>query len=55
MPTIYEKKIFQTGNGGLAIYIPIAWARFFNLKPKDTVIMIADGELIIRPKKEVTK
>lgn len=55
MPSLYEKRLFRIGDGGLAVYIPQAWARYYGLKPKDVVIVVVNGELTIRPKKSIPK
>lgn len=50
MANLYERELYQVGNGGLAIYIPKPWARFWGLKPGDRVVIIADDGIFIKPK-----
>jgi len=49
MPTLYERKIIDLGRGSLVMTLPRAWLRYFHLKPGDRLLVIANGELIIRP------
>ncbi len=37
------------GRGGLVVTVPKAWLDYYGLKAGDVVIVIADGELRIRP------
>ena len=49
MGCLYEKRVFRTGDGGLAIHLPVAWCRFYELKARDKVTLIADADITIRP------
>lgn len=40
-----QHSVLAIGDGGLAILIPIHWARYYGLKPKDKVELIIDEEL----------
>jgi antitoxin component of MazEF toxin-antitoxin module len=51
MPMLLERSLIKFGDGGCVISIPVAWLRYYGLGPGDKVEMIANGELIIRPKK----
>ena len=51
-----ERKLMPMGNGGLVVTIPRVWARFFQLKVGDRVVLEMDsrGELRIHPKETLT-
>jgi len=51
MPTIFERKLFKIGEGGIAITLPKAWVTYYGLKPGDSVELIIDSNLTIRVKK----
>ena len=57
MPTLLERKLMPMGKGGIVVSIPAGWAKYYKLSPGDRVEVIANGDLIIRPKvkKEVTR
>lgn len=46
---MYLKKLGAIGNGGVMLHLPIAWIRYYKLKPGDTVELIANGVLTISP------
>ena len=50
MPTLAKRKLIKFGESGLVLTVPKAWARFYDLKPGDRVEVIADGELVVRPR-----
>lgn len=50
MPIQVERTLFRIGNGGFAVTVPKAWVRYRQLRPGDKVEIIADEDLIIRPK-----
>lgn len=50
MPIQVERTLFRIGNGGFAVTVPKAWVRYRKLRPGDKVEIIADEDLIIRPK-----
>jgi hypothetical protein len=50
MPILVERKLFRTGENGIAVTLPRAWVNYFHLKPGDEVEIVGDGELIIRIK-----
>ena len=50
MPILVERKLFRTGEGGIAVTLPRAWVNYYRLKPGDKVEITGDGELIIRIK-----
>ena len=49
MPTLVERKLIRFGDGGLALTIPAPWWRFYGLKPGDTVEVVTNGKLTVRP------
>ncbi len=49
MPLKLERKVIQTGVGGLCITLPKGWAAYYNLKTGDKVNIVANGNLIITP------
>ena len=59
MPTLNYQKVLRFGRNGLAVTIPVAWARYHQLKPGDSVELRIDigrsaanpgnGNIIIRP------
>ncbi len=50
MPIKVERTLFKIGEGGIAVTLPKAWIRYYNLEPGDQVEVIADTEIIIRIK-----
>ncbi len=46
MPTLAMRKLIKFGESGLVLTVPIAWARYYNLKPGDKVEIEANGELM---------
>ena len=52
MPTITYRKLIKFGNAGAVITVPKGWMRYYGLRAGDTLEVIADGELIVRPVKE---
>ena len=50
MASLYEKRLLPMGDGGLVVYLPKPWLRYYGLGRGDTVILIADDEIRIRPK-----
>lgn len=53
MPTLTLRKLIKFGDGGVVITLPKAWIRYYGLRAGDKLEVIADGELIIRPEKEM--
>ena len=51
MPHKEKRKIIKIGETSLAVILPKAWFRYFNLKHGDFVEVISNSEVIIRPKK----
>jgi AbrB family looped-hinge helix DNA binding protein len=49
MPTLTRRKLIAMGDGGLVVTVPKAWRDYYGLKAGDVVIVVADGELRIRP------
>lgn len=49
MPTLTRRKLIRMGDGGLVITVPKAWRDYYALKAGDVVVVIADGELRIKP------
>ena len=50
MPISVERTLFRIGNGGFAITVPKAWVRYRKLRPGDKLEIIADEDLIVRPR-----
>jgi antitoxin component of MazEF toxin-antitoxin module len=53
MPIKVKRGLFKVGEYSLAVILPKAWVDYFELKPGDTVEIIANDELTIRIDKEV--
>jgi len=51
MPIKVERILFRVGEVSLAVTLPRAWVTYNNLKPGDTVEIIADDGVLIRIKK----
>jgi bifunctional DNA-binding transcriptional regulator/antitoxin component of YhaV-PrlF toxin-antitoxin module len=49
MPSISKRSLIRFGQNGLAITLPKAWADYYQLKPRDKVMVIANRRLTIRP------
>jgi bifunctional DNA-binding transcriptional regulator/antitoxin component of YhaV-PrlF toxin-antitoxin module len=52
MPSLMTRKVIRFGTQGLAMTIPVAWARYHGLKAGDRLEVIAGGRLVIRPPKK---
>ena len=50
MPILVERKLFKIGEGGIAVTLPKAWIRYYNLKPGNKVEIIADKDITIKIK-----
>jgi bifunctional DNA-binding transcriptional regulator/antitoxin component of YhaV-PrlF toxin-antitoxin module len=52
MPSLNERSLVKLGKSGtLVVAIPRAWARYYHLKAGDRVVVIANGDVVIRPMK----
>lgn len=49
MPTITERSLINM-SGSLVMTIPKGWVRFYRLKAGDKVMVVADEELLVKPK-----
>jgi phosphate uptake regulator len=49
MPIKVIRKIILTGLSSYTISLPKDWCKFYNLKPGDSVEIIGNSELIVRP------
>jgi len=50
---IVDRIIFRSGEGAVAVTLPIGWIRYAGLKPGDKVeIVINDDHLLVRAKKD---
>lgn len=49
MPIKVIRKILHYGLSSYVVALPKEWCRYFNLKPKDSVEVIANSDVIIRP------
>jgi hypothetical protein len=50
MPSIFERTLIPMGEGGCVITLPVFWLRFYGLKAGDKVTLIANDEIVIKPK-----
>jgi len=50
MPHEQTRKLIRVGNS-LAVTMPKAWLRYFNLTDKDRVTVLSNGRVIIKPEK----
>ena len=55
MPSESIRKLIKFGQSGLVVTVPKAWARYYELKAGDNVQIIANGELIVKPKRKRNK
>lgn len=51
MPIMEERMIYRVGKSSLAITLPQNWLKYFGLTAGDTVELIGNGDLTIRPRK----
>ena len=49
MPTITERSLIRLGQNGLTLTLPKAWADYYQLKPGDKVMVVANRRLVIKP------
>lgn len=49
------RKIIRMGNTSFGVIIPRAWLRFFELDQTDSVEVISNTDIIIRPIKNIPK
>ena len=54
MPILVERSLFKTGES-LAVTLPKAWTRYFQLRAGDKVEIVVNDDLKIRIKKERKK
>lgn len=52
MPTEVERSVIDLHAGSYVVCLPRAWVRYYRLRPGDKVIIVANGELTIRPKRK---
>jgi len=52
MPIKVYRGLFRVGEYSLAVILPKPWVDYYNLKPGDTVEIIADDDVTIRIEKE---
>ena len=55
MPTLVERTIIDMKQGSYVMTLPRAWIRYYGLKPGDKLDVIANGDLIVRPKRRRRK
>ena len=53
MPIKVKRGPFKVGEYSLAVILPKPWVDYYNLKPGDTVEIIANNDVIIRIDKEL--
>lgn len=51
---IEERTISRVGGASLMVTLPKGWLRYMGIKPGDTVEVITNGEVIIRPKRKIS-
>jgi bifunctional DNA-binding transcriptional regulator/antitoxin component of YhaV-PrlF toxin-antitoxin module len=51
VPIQSERSLMRMGNT-FVVTIPAGWCRYYGLKAKDRVILTANGEIVIRPKRK---
>jgi len=49
MPQKEIRKIIKSGNTSLAVILPRAWLRYYELNAKDRVLVISNGSVTISP------
>lgn len=49
MPSISKRSVIRFGQNGLVVTLPKAWADYYQLKPGDKVMVVANRRLVIRP------
>jgi antitoxin component of MazEF toxin-antitoxin module len=54
MPHEETRKIIKVGETSFAVIIPRAWLRYYKLDDKDTVEVISNGSVTIKPTKKAT-
>lgn len=54
MNLLVERPLFRTGQS-LAVTLPAAWIKHFQLKAGDQVEIVANDDIVIRAKKEKEK
>ena len=52
---IEERTISKVGGASLMVTLSKAWLRYMGIKPGDTVEVITNGEVIIRPKRKMSR
>lgn len=52
---IEERTISKVGGNSLMVTLPKGWLRYMGIKPGDTVEVITNGEITIRPKDKITR
>lgn len=48
-PWIGTRKVYQIGDGGLAVLLPPSWARSKDVDEESEVIVVADNRVVIEP------
>ena len=51
MGHLTKRSLFPIGDGGFAITIPKSWCTYYDLKPKDRLIVVSDGFVFLLPEK----
>jgi len=52
---IEERTFSKVGSASLMVTLPKGWLRYMGIKPGDTVEVITNGEVIIRPKRKISR
>jgi bifunctional DNA-binding transcriptional regulator/antitoxin component of YhaV-PrlF toxin-antitoxin module len=52
MPGLSERTVIDLGQGSCVVCLPKAWLRYYGIRPGDTVEVISNGVVTIRPKRQ---
>lgn len=55
MPTKQERTLIDMNQGSYVVCLPKPWLKYYGIKPGDKLVLIANGELTIRPKNKRTR
>ena len=55
MSQIENRTVSKVGGSSLMVTLPKGWIRYMGIKPGDTVEVITNGEVVIRPKRRVNR
>ena len=49
MANVFERSLFRTGDGGIALVIPKSFASAYHLEPGDVLRVKTNGKLVVEP------